>query len=138
LNKSSSRFEATARRTYAGCECRQLRLGGKPALDQEQVRIELGWHANPSLVTPFGPAVRCTRLNGCCALHAEAFRKCRCIRWSWLRRWSCGSPSTAVNASTEFLLSGSNLSQQQPGRAKLRAQALLDCFVQLWMPCCLI
>src|SRR5579864_7773907 len=37
-------------------------LGREPALDQCQVRVQLGRHANPRLIRPLGSSVRGTRL----------------------------------------------------------------------------
>ena len=45
-------------------ECGKLRLRHKPIFDRSNVRIELGWHANPGLITPLWSAVRGTWIAG--------------------------------------------------------------------------
>ena len=60
-------------------ECRQLRFGGKPIPDRCQMRIKLGPHANPLLVTPPGPAMSRARLDGLGRL-SERLRKVAGVR----------------------------------------------------------
>src|SRR5262245_16317601 len=116
-------------------ECRQLRLGGKPALDQGQIPVELGGHSDTCLVTPLGSTMRRAWLNCFSGLRPKRSRKCLRVRLSWLHRGRRANPSTSLNAMTQLLLSGTNLSQQSYWikRAVLRAQTLLDCLVQFWM-----
>jgi hypothetical protein len=55
----------------------QLWFRSKPVLDRDNVRIELGRHANPRLIRPLGSPVGGTRIAG---FHgrAERLRKSDC------------------------------------------------------------
>ena len=57
----------------------ELRLRRKPGLDRGNVRVELGWHANPRFIRPLGSPVRGTRLAGS-DRRAERARKNNCVR----------------------------------------------------------
>src|SRR4029453_14662626 len=63
-------------------ERRDLRLRRKPALECRQMRIELGGHAYPFLVTPFRPAMCGAHLGGL-VRRTERLRKPSWIGREW-------------------------------------------------------
>jgi hypothetical protein len=63
-------------------ERRDLRLRREPALDRRQIRIELGGHAYPFLVTPFRPAMSGAHFGGL-GRRAERSRKPERIARGW-------------------------------------------------------
>jgi hypothetical protein len=112
-------------------QCRQLRLGRKPTLDRGNVRVEHGGHADPGLVTPFGPPLRGARLTGLDRLTERLDEGGR------LWRVRCGGlagggvldlAGPAVEARAEQILCRADLGQESNGieRAIERAQTLFD------------
>src|SRR4051794_38324621 len=91
----------------------QLRLGVKPGLNRHQVRIELGRHSDPLLITSLGPAMRRARLAWFSRL-AERLRK-GAGGGQWRQYQVCHSAVDAatIDAVAKFLLCRSDLGQQR-------------------------
>src|SRR5271166_1909779 len=86
-------------------ERRDLRFRREPALDRRQMRIELGGHAYPFLVTPFRPAMCGAHLDGL-GRRAERSRKADRIGREWGGR-RCKT-SFAPSSSCAARISASN------------------------------
>src|SRR5215211_831687 len=86
-----------------------LRLRREPALDRRQMRIELGRHAYPFLVTPFWPAMCGAHLGGL-GRRAERSRKPEWIGRDWVGR-RC--KTALADPLAELVLCRADLGQQR-------------------------
>ena len=90
-------------------EGRDLRLRREPAVDRRQIRIELGGHAYPFLVTPFRPAMCGAHLGGL-GRRAKRSRKLEWIGRGWGGR---GCKTALADPLAELVLCRADLGQQR-------------------------